>query len=124
MQQIRNEWALALREKDFELQRVGQEANQHQSVCQNLCSQIDSLTSQLNELQAQNTDLTQHTIRVEEHERILNSELQKAEKQAHDKFVKLQSQMEQSMTKAFEEWITESHQIMQLQIKDVTSRLQ
>lgn len=62
-------------------------------------------------------------ISIDEHERLMNAELQKAEKQAHDKLLMLQSQMENHMTKLFEERITDTHNQMQHQFKDMVARL-
>lgn len=79
---------------------------------------------QLQALKARNDELTAHSIKIEDHERILNAEIQKVEKAAQDKLGQIQAQMEGQMTKAFEERIVESHSHMQHQLKELAERLQ
>lgn len=74
-------------------------------------------------MQQQNEQIRDNSINVEEHERILNEEMQRAEKAAHEKLAKIQEQMQAHMTKVFEERITDSHTQMQQQLDEATSRL-
>lgn len=81
------------------------------------------MKAQLQALKIHNDEILASSIKVEDHERILNAEIQKVEKAAQEKLGRIQSQMESQMTKAFEDRIIESHSHMQHQLKELAERL-
>lgn len=98
MEKIRDEWQNVLHEKEFEIKRTEAEfaartdrliedyqshsSSRFHELKQEHMQQIESYKAQMQFLKSQNDDLLNQSIKVEDHERILNQEIQKVENAA------------------------------------------